>query len=111
MGVAFLRKASMKKSRFAQFASSSLVLWSLLAASNNLALGQTSLPFAVIFWYPTNGQTFTAPANVGVHALVIDSNLVLTVQYFAGATSIGTVTNTTGLMLTNTGAANPFFLP
>ena len=69
-----------------------------------------NVPFVVSFWYPTNGQTFTAPANIGVHALVTDSNLVLTVQYFAGTTSIGIVSNTTGVMLTNTSAANPFFL-
>jgi hypothetical protein len=35
---------------------------------------------------------------------------VLTVQYFAGATSIGIVTNTAGVLLTNTTAGNPFFL-
>ena len=100
----------MKMPKFARFASSSLVLLSLLTISNNLAQGQTSLPFAVSFWYPTNGQTFTAPANVGVHAWVVDLNLVLTVQYFAGTTSIGIVTNTAGVMLTNTSASNPFFL-
>src|ERR1019366_10268560 len=69
-----------------------------------------SVPFAIGFLYPTNGQTLPAPANVGVHALVVKSNLVLTVQYFAGATSIGIVSNTAGVMLTNTSAANPFFL-
>jgi hypothetical protein len=68
-----------------------------------------NIPFAVGFWYPTNGQTFTAPANVGVHALVVDSNVVQTMQYFANGSSIGTVTNSSGVLLTNTSQANPFF--
>ena len=69
-----------------------------------------SVPFAVSFWYPTNGQTFTAPATVGVHALVTDSNVVQTMQYFANGSSIGIVTNTSGVLLTNSTQANPFFL-
>jgi hypothetical protein len=68
------------------------------------------VPFVVGFWYPTNGQKFIAPANVGVHARVTDSNLVTTVQYFSGATSIGMVSNTTGVILTNSTQGNPFFL-
>lgn len=68
------------------------------------------VPFVVGFWYPTNGQTFIAPANVGVHARVTDSNLVTTVQYFSGATSIGVVSNTAGVILTNSTQGNPFFL-
>src|ERR1035441_4905545 len=100
----------MKTSICSRCALSSLVLLSLLTIPNDLARGQTSLPFAIGFWYPTNGQTFTTPANVGVHAWVIDSNLVQTVQYFSGTNSLGTVTNTAGVMLTNTGASNPFFL-
>jgi hypothetical protein len=70
----------------------------------------TNIPFVVSFWYPTNGQSFVAPATVGVHALVTDSNIVQTVQYFSGATSIGTVTNTKAVLLTNTTAGNPFFM-
>src|ERR1035437_1067966 len=101
----------MKTSICSRYAISALVLLSLLTIPNDLARSQTSLPFAIGFWYPTNGQSFTTPANVGVHAWVIDSNLVQTVQYFSGTTSLGTVTNTAGVMLTNTGAANPFFLP
>ena len=69
-----------------------------------------NLPLTVGWWYPTNGQTFTALANIGVHAWVVDSNVVRTVQYFANAASIGIVTNTVGVLLTNTTAANPFFL-
>lgn len=53
-----------------------------------------SIPFQVGWWYPTNGETFTATANIGVHARVADSNVVKTVQYFANSGSIGTVTNT-----------------
>jgi len=68
-----------------------------------------NIPFAVSFWYPTNGQAFLAPADVGVHALVTDSNVVHTVQYFANGNSIGIVTNSGGVLLTNSTQANPFF--
>jgi hypothetical protein len=43
------------------------------------------VPFVVSFWYPTNGESFAAPANIGVHALVTDSNVVRTVQFFPAA--------------------------
>ena len=69
-----------------------------------------NVPFAIGFWYPTNGQSFLAPATIGIHALVVDSNVVRTVQYFSGATSLGIVTNTGGVLLTNTTQGNPFFL-
>jgi len=70
----------------------------------------TNIPFAVSFWYPTNGQAFLAPANVGVHALVTDSNFVQTMQYFANGISIGSVTNTSTVLLTNTSQGSPFLL-
>jgi hypothetical protein len=107
--VEVISQTVMKPSKFSPFGSSTIVLLSLLALPKDLAQGQTSLPFAVGFWYPTNSQTFTAPANVGVRAWVIDSKLVQTVQYFAGTTSIGTVTNTTGVML-RARPGNPFQL-
>jgi len=69
-----------------------------------------NVPFTVSFWYPTNGQSFLAPANVGVHALVTGSNLVQTMQYFANGNSIGIVTNTSGVLLTNTTQGSPFFM-
>jgi hypothetical protein len=100
----------MKALKLSQLASSSLVLLSLLSISNSLAQSPTNLALAVSFWYPTNGQTFTAPANIGIHAWVVDSNVVQTVQYFAGTNSIGIVTNAAGVLLTNSTAANPFFL-
>ena len=68
------------------------------------------VPFTVSFYYPTNGQFYLAPATVGVHALVLDSNIVETVQYFANGTNIGIRTNSSGILLTNTSTANPFFL-
>jgi hypothetical protein len=68
------------------------------------------VPFAVSFWYPTNGQSFLAPANVGVHALVTDSNVVHTMRYFANGSSIGVVTNTSSVLLTNSTQDSPFFL-
>jgi hypothetical protein len=69
-----------------------------------------NVPYFVSFWYPTNGQHFVAPATVGLHALVTDSNVVRTMQYFSGATSIGIVTNTGNVPFTNSTQGNPFFL-
>ena len=69
-----------------------------------------NVPFALSFWYPTNGQTFTAPANIGIRVLLTDSNVVRTVQYFSGATSIGIVSNTSNVLLTNSTQSNPFYL-
>ncbi len=91
------------------------LLRGLLVCAFSLILGGIvahgqSVPFTVGFWYPTNGESFLAPATIGVHARVTDSNVVETVQYFSGATSIGIVTNTGGVLLTNTSAANPFFM-
>ena len=69
-----------------------------------------NVPFNVSFWYPTNGQMFIAPATIGVHALVTDSNVVRTMQYFANGSSIGIVTNSGNILLTSTTQSNPFFL-
>ena len=70
------------------------------------------VPFTISFWYPTNGQSF-----VGLHhhwrpctGDRFQWAVVETVQYFSGATSLGILTNTKGVWLTNTTAANPFFL-
>ncbi len=99
----------MKTRRRSPFVPAVLLCLCLLGTVSDVAQGQ-SVPFTIRFWYPTKGQTFLAPANIGVHAFVLDSNLVETVQYFAGATSLGTVTNSKGLWLTNTSSDNPFFL-
>jgi hypothetical protein len=96
--------------KFSRFASSALVLLSLLTISASQARTTTNLALAVSFWYPTNGQTFTAPANIGLHAQVVDSNLVQTVQYFSGTTSLGVVTNTRAMMLTNWNTDSPFYM-
>ena len=96
--------------KFSRFASSALVLLSLLTISASQAQTITNLALAVSFWYPTNGQTFTAPANIGLHAQVVDSNLVQTVQYFSGTTSLGVVTNTRAMMLTNWNTDSPFYM-
>lgn len=76
---------------------------------NNVARAQ-SVPFVVSFWYPTNGEGFIGPTNIGVHALVTDSNIVKMVQYFSGTNSVGIVSNTSNILLTNTSQDNPFFL-
>src|SRR5204862_3574963 len=70
----------------------------------------TTVPFIVKLLYPMNGQTFLAPANIELHPLVVDSNLVETVEYFSGTNSLGIVTNTGGIWLTNTTSRNPFSL-
>ena len=81
----------------------------MLGMGTGIARSQ-AIPFAVSFWYPTNGQGFVAPATVGVHALVTDSNVVRIMQYFSGASVIGTVTNTANTLLTNSTQSNPFFM-
>jgi hypothetical protein len=68
------------------------------------------VPFIVKLLYPMNGQTFLEPANIELHPLVVDSNLVETVEYFSGTNSLGIVTNTGGIWLTNTSSRNPFSL-
>src|SRR3974390_2899304 len=98
----------MKTNPWFRLAPAILTLLCLIAAGNSLR-GQ-SVPFTVRFWYPTNGQVYQGPANIGIHAQVLDSNLVTTVQYFSGTTNIEMVTNTGGLWLTNTTSPNPFFL-
>ena len=57
---------------------------------------------------PTNNQAFSAPANIYVHARMADTNRVQTVQYFSGSTSIGLVTNTSAVLVTNLTQGNPF---
>ena len=98
----------MKTNTSLPFAFGSIALLALLSFGG-VAQSET-IPFAVSFWYPANGQAFTSPANIGVHALVVDSNVVRTVRYFANDASIGIVSNTANVLLTNTTSGNPFFL-
>src|ERR1039458_2333459 len=88
--------------------SASLLLSSLCLVTG-MARGQ-SVPFAIAIYYPTNNQTLGAPANIYVHARMTDSNVIQTVQYFSGTTSIGLVTNSGGLLFTNTTQGNPFYI-
>src|SRR5262249_48713555 len=69
-----------------------------------------TVPFIVKLLYPMNGQTFLAPARIELYPVVVDSNVVETVEYFAGTNSLVIVTNTGGIWLTNTGSCNPFLL-
>jgi len=87
-----------------------ILLFLLVCASVARSQTSTPVPFYVSFWYPTNGETFTGPTNIGVHALVTDSNIVDEVQYFANGASIGVVSNKTGVLLTNTATDSPFYL-
>jgi hypothetical protein len=98
----------MKARAYFRFVSIFLFVFALLAGG--IRSQAQSIPFTVSFWYPTNGQSYAAPAVVGLHAQVIDSNVVRTVQYFSGTNSIGSVTNTANILLTNSTQSNPFFL-
>ena len=83
----------------------------LVLGGSEMVRGQNPpIPFAVGISYPTNGQIFTAPASIGIHPRVTDSNVVATIQYFAGTTDLGIVTNTKGILVTNFNTDNPFSL-
>ena len=62
------------------------------------------------FWYPTNGQTYTAPANIGLHAQVVDSNIVQTVQYFRARPASAPSPTLHGVVLTNWNTDSPFYM-
>jgi len=76
-----------------------------ITISNNVP---SPIPFALSFSSPGNGQIFAAPANVGLRVRVTDSNVVELVQYFANGSFIGTATNSSGIILTNSTQSNPF---
>src|ERR1022692_1640663 len=99
-----------KTARCLSFFSSALLLVALLSIGSGVAQGQSTIPLSVSFYYPTNGEAYTAPATIAVHALVLDSVVVKAVQYFANGTSIGTRTNTSNVVVTNSSAGNPFEL-
>jgi hypothetical protein len=64
------------------------------------------VPFAVGWLYPTptNGQLYAANEAIGMHAWVTDSNTVSTVQCYVDSMLIDAVTNTQGILFTNTGS-------
>ncbi len=47
-------------------------------------------PFTVTILYPSNGQTYAAPAYIPLRSSVVDTNAVESVQYFASTNLIGT---------------------
>lgn len=98
----------MKAVRLSRFIVPCLAVLCCFFDGQNRCSAQTNVPFVVGFYYPTNGQTFLAPANVAMHASVTDSNIVETVQYFSGSNSLAIVTNKNNVLLTNTSGANPF---
>jgi hypothetical protein len=79
------------------------------ATSAPVNITVTNLPFLVSFYYPSNGQTYVAPASIGLHARVTDSQVVRTVEYLNGTNAIATVTNTNNVVITNPDLGNPFF--
>jgi hypothetical protein len=80
-----------------------------MATSAPVNITVTNVPLTISMWYPSNQQVFVSPANVGVHARVADSQVILSVQYFAGTNAIGAVTNTNNVVVTSTNSSNPFF--
>ena len=67
----------------------------------------TNIPPTVRIAIPTNGQSFTAPANIEICALAADPDgYVATVEFFNGTNSLGIRTNNP----VSAGPANPFCL-
>ena len=68
------------------------------------------VPFAISLWYPTNRQTFLAPATIGVHAQGDrlkrrqDSAVFLRHDQHRHRDQYG------GVLLANTGTGNPFYM-
>jgi len=57
-------------------------------------IGVTNIPPHVAISYPSNGQSFAAPANIPLVALAGDPDgYVTSVEFFAGTNSLGLVTN------------------
>ena len=53
-------------------------------------------------WSPTNDAMYLAPANLTLYARAVgNTNPVQTVQFFAGGTSLGVVTNLPRVLVTN----------
>ncbi len=69
----------------------------------------TNAPLVISMTSPQNGQTFLSPAGIGLSSKVSDPMTVKSVQYFEGATAIGTVTNTNNVIVTYDDSRNPFF--
>jgi plastocyanin len=62
--------------------------------TGSVTVNSANAPPAVAITSPTNNATFTAPWTGTIHATASDTDdAVSTVQFFAGATSLGTVTN------------------
>src|SRR5208283_1263391 len=94
-----LRKVNMKGAKVPLFVSSLLVVLGSLAIPTP-GLAQHS-PY-VYMWSPTNGAMYLAPANLTLYARAVgNTNPVQTVQFFAGSTSLGVVTNLPGVLVTN----------
>ena len=55
----------------------------LLCLTTGIARSQT-VPYTISLYYPSNNQAFGAPTNIYIHARVTDSNVIQTVQFFAG---------------------------
>ncbi len=73
---------------------SSIITYLVGSPSNAVVTILGNLPPTVGIVFPTNGATFTAPANIQILAKASDpGGFVRTVQFFAGTNSLGIVTN------------------
>ena len=78
---------------------SSLVLLSFLAV---VSAGLAQKAPYIYIWSPTNGAMYLAPANLTLYVRAVgNTNPVQTVEFFAGSTSLGIVTNLPGVLVTN----------
>ena len=89
----------MKSAKSPRFVVSSLVLLSFLAV---VSAGLAQKAPYIYIWSPTNGAMYLAPANLTLYARAVgNTNPVQTVEFFAGSTSLGIVTNLPGVLVTN----------
>lgn len=84
-----------------------------VALISNSAAAQTNSnnpPPQVQIDSPTNGETFPAPTNVPIAAMIIDpTSIIATVQFFAGANSLG-ILAATNLPFAGPGTPVPAFI-
>ncbi len=77
------------------------------ATSAPVNITVTNVPPPVIrpsvdIYSPTNGTKFFAPANVNIYARAVESpGMVATVQFFANTTSLGVVSNSSQVVVSN----------
>ena len=96
----------MKSYKLSQLASGLLVMAGLLATAST-GLAQRA-PYVYIY-SPTNGAKYAAPASLTIYARALgNTSAVQTVEFYAGSTSLGVVTNISSTPPTN-GTSAPLY--